>query len=125
MDNESWDWGRLDADPYGAGSTSSNEEEPKPVRPPSGLFWGIVSAIVASLALLAWTSMNVHLAGYALAGLVSVSLVAAFKKVDAQRRQSGFYSPSRGVERALPIAAVAAVAVAGLHAWFLAHVWAA
>jgi hypothetical protein len=60
---------------------------------------------------------HLDLPGYVLNGLITVGLVASFRRVDAGRRRSRYYSPRHSLARVVAGLAVATIIVAGVHAY--------
>jgi len=104
----------------GGGGARDASEVATPVTPPIGLLWAAAFALAAAMALLAAGRQPAHLAGYGLSALVAVGLVAAFRRVDKQRRRNRYYSPRRALDKVATILAVATVLVAIVHTWAIA-----
>lgn len=93
----------------------------RPVAPPREIaLAAVVTAAVGAFTLLQVTRLW-HLVGYVFSSLITISLVAAYRQVDARRRRSGYYSPNPAVGRAVVMSAVVGVVAAGVHAWYLAR----
>ena len=92
-----------------------------PVTPPKELaVAALASALIGAAALLR-VSRLWHLIGYIFSSLLTIGLVAAFRRTDARRRRSGYYSPKPPARRAIIGAAIIGVLAAAAHAWYLAR----
>jgi hypothetical protein len=91
-----------------------------PERPPFLVLAGAVAAVAVAAALVPSDGIPLHLVAYALASLVAIGLVGAFKRIDATRRQSTLYSPVPWADRVPTVVAVLAVVVAAVNVWIVA-----
>ena len=98
------------------------EIAPERLGPPRGLLLLAVASVASSAALLAFSGLPVHVAGYALASVLTIVLVGMFHRADLVRRQLPFYLPSRAASRCAGALAVLGVLVAALHTWPIATV---
>jgi hypothetical protein len=94
--------------------------ETQPVGPPLG--WLVLAALclMASLALLAVTSLLANLAGYVLASLLALTCVAVFRYLDGFRRGRANYRQQPGLAKVSIALLALCWAVSSIHAWFLA-----
>jgi len=96
------------------------------VSPP----WQWLAAAALALVIALWLLLRsplhqtgLHLLGYLLSGVAGTCLVALYRRGDVQRRSNPFYSPMPALDALARAVAVAAVVLAGFHAWALATVW--
>jgi hypothetical protein len=101
-------------------------DQEAPVTPPVGLLWTAAVAFGAGTVLLAahlgtsGPQPGLDLPGYVLNGLITVGLLASFRRVDAGHRRSRYYSPRPSLLRVAAGLAVATIVVAGVHAYAIA-----
>jgi len=77
------------------------------------------SALVG-LGLLFFGSLPANVAGYLFGSVVTVSLVALFRRTDLHRRCSPFYAPDAAVNVVATLLLVAGIMVAVLNTWPIA-----
>lgn len=70
--------------------------------------------------LVAAPTFTARVAGYVLSSFVTIGFLAACARLDVLRSHLPGYRPSRLVQRASPLIAVAGVAVAAIHVWAIA-----
>ncbi len=90
------------------------------VSPPVPLLLLSLLCVVASILLAFAHGSASHAAGYLLGSIVAIALVAVFHRVDLERRQSPYYVPRRIPTRYAGVLVAAGLAIASLHAWWLA-----
>jgi membrane protein implicated in regulation of membrane protease activity len=89
-------------------------------RPPGHLVVAGGVAVGVSAVLLALPGVAVNVVGYALATLVALTCVTAFRWLDNRRRQDVSYVPAPRLARVGTLTAVCALIVGSLHIWYLA-----
>ena len=92
-----------------------------PVTPPKALAVAALASALLGAGVLLKTLRLWHLIGYVFSSLLTIGLVAAFRRMDARRRRSGYYSPEPVFGRAAVGAAIIGVLAAAAHAWYLAR----
>ena len=108
------DWG-------GAVDTSSLAP---PIGPPLALLWSAAAVLLVAIALSVPPVTMSRLAAYALAAIVTSSLVGAFRYVDSRRRARATY---RDVASATLLSVgllVVGWVLSGIDAWLVATAWA-
>ncbi len=70
--------------------------------------------------LVAAPAFTARVAGYVLSSFVTIGFLAACARLDVLRSHRPGYRPSRLVQRASPVVAIAGVAVAAVHVWAIA-----
>jgi hypothetical protein len=95
------------------------------LAPPWWLLVVATASVLISAVLLAfWGKELAHLAGYALAALVSVTAVALYRYIDGRRMTLARYRPLYWTGKVnIALLALAWIIACG-HAWALATIWA-
>jgi hypothetical protein len=94
--------------------------EAVPVKPPKELLLGAGACLFVAALLIPWGIVTIHWAGYFLAAVVTIALVARFRMQDQRRRQNPYYTPQPSLARSTPWILAATYVVAIGHAWSLA-----
>lgn len=86
------------------------------VYPPFRWVGAAVASVLVGAALLLGDGRTLHLIGYALAALVTLSCVSIYRVVD-NRRRGPSYSPRPVWGRVAVTTLVVGIAIAGVHVW--------
>ena len=77
-------------------------------------------SLVLAIALFATTSTAIHLLGWALGSIIPLLLIALFRRRGQARLLEVGIAPTPFIERLATAMVLMGIAVAGLHAWFVA-----
>lgn len=91
-----------------------------PSRAPRPLLSAAAFCVGVSAVLLVPAVFAVHSLGYVLSSFVTIGLVAAYRRVDLERRGQPGYRAQPRLAMAATALAVAGVLVAALHVWWIA-----
>ncbi|HEX2577106.1 MAG TPA: hypothetical protein VHK88_12205 [Aquihabitans sp.] len=91
-------------------------------RPPVRLLW--FSAAFAALAVFAHVPAirMANLVGYVSGTILTISAVAAFRRVEARESADPWYAPEPGLRYVAVAVLVVGLAAAGCHIWYLSEV---
>ena len=91
------------------------------MQPPTAILLLMVVEVIVALALLPVGSKAIHIVGYAFAAVFLAGTSVLYRSVDRTRRRSRFYvvRPMQG--RLVIALLIVGVAVAALHAYFIAR----
>jgi polyferredoxin len=111
------------------GASSWNEEGPGDERaraarvgdpgPATSFLWTAAATVVTGLVLVVVPSLAAHIAGYLLCSIVTVTLVAMFRRKSHERLFAGV-APPRSENRVAVALLVVGLVGAGLNAWSIA-----
>lgn len=93
----------------------------EPVHPPTPLILAAASTSALGLLFLIPTGRMTHLVGYVCSSLLTIGLAGAYRRTDARRRTSGYYSPKPMVQQSVPVVIAAGLVGAAVHSWYLAR----